>query len=415
MTLCIEIATIIAEVFIAAYLFEHLFSRRRSPWAAIAYYALFGLLLSLSTFVIPMAGIRVFLLLTASLVGNFLVYCPKPLPCFYITLLYYISVVLSDVIGGAILASQHVAMDVSIGGAERLVYNSMAKIINLLLVQLLLLLFQKNKMKALPYSAIPLIFCQLFSAYVCYQCFYSLFTASEVGIFLLVSLCLLWINIVLCVFVQLLERYYEKQTAMIAAEQQKELQLQHYQTMLERQEETRALWHDIKKYFVAIKTLADSHRTDEMDACFQEIEEKFEHINQSVDVGNPVIDSILSYELARATKIGVSVELQIWVDRELRIPAGDLFIIIGNTMDNALDACEQLPEEQRSIHLILRQTNHLLYYELSNPFPTCSAPKAGTVHGYGLRNVRACVAKNQGSFKLEQKGGKYIVSVQLNV
>lgn len=415
MTLCTEMATVIAEVFIAAYLFEHLFSRRRSPWAAIGYYAVFGLLICLSTFLIPTAGIRMSLLFLASLVGNVLVYRPKPLPCIYITLLYYITVVLSDVIGGAILAIRHVAMDVSIGGAERLVYNSMAKIINLLLVQLLLLLFQRNKMKTLPYSAIPLIFCQMFSAYVCYQCFYALFTTSEVGIFLLVSLCLLCINIVLCVFVQLLERYYEKQAAMIAAEQQKERQLQHYQTMLDRQEETRALWHDIKKYFVAMKTLAESHRTDEMDACFREIEEKFERVNQSVDVGNPVIDSILSYELARAAKVGASVELQVWVDRELRIPAGDLFIIIGNTMDNALDACEQLPEEHRSIHLILRQTNHLLYYELSNPFPASPTPKAGSVHGYGLRNVRACVVKNQGSFKLEQKDGRYTVSVQLNV
>lgn len=415
MILSIEICTVLAETIIAAYLFEHLFKRRENIYYTILYYIIYAVVIATSTFIIPMAAIRVVFLTASSLIGNYIIYRPHILSCVYITVLYYITVVLSDVIGGYILSLNNISLDFAIGGTERAIYNATAKLINLILVQLILVIFRNTNWNRMPFSSVILLFCHVFSTYTCFHCFFALFTSDQYTLFLLITLCLLTVNIIICIFVGVLQRYYDKQNAAIAASQQKEVQLRYYKEMLVHQEETRALWHDIKKYFMLLTSLFEAGQTSEASTYFQELQLKFDQINKSVDFGNPVIDSIISYELTLAANIDTKLELDIWIDHNLDISSADLFIIIGNTMENALDACALLPKEQRKIHLILHQTNHLLYYELSNPYIDTKKPKPGKVHGYGLKNVQSCVDKNLGTLKIDTQNSVFTVRIQLNV
>ena len=415
MSLCIEVCTTIAEVFLAAYLFERLFTRKHPAYIACIYYTLYGLVIILSTYFISAVILRIFALLLCSFIGNWIVYSGSLLPHIYITALYYISVLLSDLIGGAALSLHSISMDIELGGSERLLYNLLAKLINLLLVQLLILIFYRNKGRALPYTGIPLLLCQIFSAIVCYACFIALIDGDASNAFLLTGLCLLIMNMVICVFVHLLQRYYEARTEAIAAEKQREVQLQYYQDMLAHQEETRALWHDIKKYFSAMEAMIEANHSSEAKACFGELKSKFDQINHSVDVGNRIINSILSRAVKQAVEINTKLELDVRISPELSIPPADLFIIIGNTLDNALEACAQLPVETRTIHIILHQHNQLLYYEASNPCAQQQKTKQGSIHGYGLKNVKQCVEKNGGTMETVIENGTYTVKIILNV
>ena len=66
-------------------------------------------------------------------------------------------------------------------------------------------------------------------------------------------------------------------------------------------------------------------------------------------------------------------------------------------MDNAIEACDAFPAGHKpSISCTLRQKNHVLLYEISNPIPQVSVKKAGDIHGYGLENVKECVNRNSG-------------------
>ena len=47
-------------------------------------------------------------------------------------------------------------------------------------------------------------------------------------------------------------------------EQQYRLQMEYYQQLKERQEETRALWHDIKKYILAMQAVAERGNSEEL-------------------------------------------------------------------------------------------------------------------------------------------------------
>ena len=88
---------------------------------------------------------------------------------------------------------------------------------------------------------------------------------------------------------------------------------------------------------------------------------------------------------------------------------------IGNTFDNAIEACCDLPAEQRIIHLQLRKQYRSLFYRLENPYSdTSRGIRIGEYHGYGLKNINRIVQENHGDFYTKKKDGVFTVQVRLN-
>lgn len=230
------------------------------------------------------------------------------------------------------------------------------------------------------------------------------------------TLSLLYINLIMCAFVETLNRSHEREREEKTARQQLELQKNYYLDIMERQEETRRLWHDIKKYMASMESLVANENREEAQKCLEQIQSVFSGIANAVDTGNKQIDSILAYGMKKAGELGVTIRPEIWVDSRMNFPATDLFVIIGNTLDNAIEACCQIEEESaRVVSIVIHQKNHLLLYEVSNPYNGKKLQRPGNVHGYGLKNVEACVARNNGLMDISKKHGIFAVSIQLNL
>ncbi len=407
----VEEIAVLTEVLLSLHLYEGLFSEHRRQYGALVYYVV----LFLAAFLTPTPWMRAGILFSISLAGNYITYKTGFLPCLYITALYFSTLVLSDVLCAAALTAAGYGAEFTLGGPAYPVYLIFTKLLNLFLVRISLLIFKGDKPRSFRLISVPLFLCQVLSIFACYKSFFALTDGTDSGTVLLIMLCLLFVNIIICFYGKSLEDYYQRRTSAVAAEKLAELQRQYYESTAARQEETRALWHDIKKYVSAMETMVNSDRTADAEKCFAEIREKYERINTSVDVGNHVVDSILSDAVRRAREADIDLRLNVWVAPELHIPLADLYIIIGNTLDNAFEACRELPDGKRTAELLLRQSNHLLYYELKNPYLADTPPKRDRFHGYGLRNVRACVEKNGGSLDISAVEGFFTVSVQLNV
>jgi two-component system sensor histidine kinase AgrC len=98
-----------------------------------------------------------------------------------------------------------------------------------------------------------------------------------------------------------------------------------------------------------------------------------------------------------------------------RSPFQNGSIILGNTFDNAIEACCSLPAEQRTIHLQLRKQYRSLFYRLENPYSdTSRGIRIGEHHGYGLKNINRIVQENHGDFYTKKKDGVFTVQVRLN-
>lgn len=155
-------------------------------------------------------------------------------------------------------------------------------------------------------------------------------------------------------------------------------------------------------------------------------------IQPIVDTDNEIISSILNYYVSKASRQGIRAQLDVIVPDNLAVSAVDLSIIIGNTLDNAIHACSEILQEQRWIHIKMRQKNRVFYYNIRNPLPqTIIAEQApervvkqvvkqvvkpvSPLHGYGLGNVQACVRKYAGSMTIRTQEQIFDLSVRLNV
>lgn len=262
---------------------------------------------------------------------------------------------------------------------------------------------------------IPLFPCQLLSVFVCYIVLRNAVRDSFDSFLIFVLLTLLYINITIVFYAEAMRASEHRRRHSELAEQQYAMQKEYYQRLHESQEETRALWHDIKKYVLAMQAFANQKDAPQLCQIVQQADETLASISTVVDVDNVVISSILDNYARAAQEAEIPLHLDVLVPPTLSISPVDLYIILGNTLDNAIEACTPLPKEQRRIDVMLRKENAILFYRIQN---SCDVGEKvhlhGRYHGYGLNNVRKCAARYNGVVNLTKTSNSYTVEVLLN-
>ena len=166
---------------------------------------------------------------------------------------------------------------------------------------------------------------------------------------------------------------------------------------------------------MSMQAVAEHGDTEELHKIAQAATDIFERSTNVSAVGNPVVDALLNYYLRIAEKNNIKVKLDVTIPEVLTISSLSLSIILGNTFDNAIEACCSLPAEQRTIHLQLRKQYRSLFYRLENPYSdTSRGIRIGEHHGYGLKNINRIVQENHGDFYTKKKDGVFTVQVRLN-
>lgn len=99
----------------------------------------------------------------------------------------------------------------------------------------------------------------------------------------------------------------------------------------------------------------------------------------------------------------------------LEISPIDLYVILGNTLDNAINGCSVLPEKDRWIHIKMRKQIMLLLYQVSNSkSEKIAIHRSGKYHGYGLKNVERSVNRYYGQISISSSPDQYSVSIRMN-
>lgn len=415
MTLLIESVTIIAEIFLSWFFFSKFFSGTRLE--NIMFLACYSLADFIGTFFLS-APLRILLFSLIIFCFNFFYFHVKATTIIYAVLLFFTTAILADVLCGLPFPYLNLPADYILNDViGRLIYNSCAKLVHLIMLMFILFFMNIRKKTFFPAKTIPLILCHLASVFILYINFQMLISTHNYVTTTIITIALLYINIVLCYYVDFLQRSFEEHEKLAMAEQQLCLNQEFYDDLLHRQEETRSLWHDIKKYMLAMENLVNDNNLKEARNEFSAIETSFQNLRYTVDSGNPIIDGILNHEMLLAKNKNIDCSLDIWIGCELKIEATDLYVILGNTIDNAIEACANLPEDAtKTIHIKLRQKEHILLYEITNPYtPTKHKNVSKRFHGYGLYNVRRCVEHNHGTLTTNASEGQFTVSVLLNV
>lgn len=408
----VEIACVITEMWMVHMFLASLFVKKKvSFWQMLVLYGLFGAILAVLSFMDDMAFARLGFTFVGIWAVSMLLFDAKLLQGILSGVAYCAIVAVSDV--GSALAFQACGVNASAlmdNHASRALFLIAGHILFFGVIILICIINRKSHGGIPVKILLPVLPCWVISIMLSFlfawQCFVGDYEWHP--LFLIVLLGLLYTNIIMIYYTNKTNEQAQIKKDYEIAEHHYAMQQEYYDQLRVQQEETRALWHDISKYLRAAQI-------DSTNAAITEVQEMLDSISCVVDVNNRIVSVILNEYLQIAKNAGIFVEIDVQVPPELFVTAADLYVLIGNTLDNAIEACMELPAEQRKIELKLKKHNNILFYEVCNPYSEKHLRRVrGNYHGFGLKNVSKCVEKYNGKLDVVKDNGVFRVIAFLN-
>ncbi|MCL2323676.1 MAG: GHKL domain-containing protein [Oscillospiraceae bacterium] len=221
-----------------------------------------------------------------------------------------------------------------------------------------------------------------------------------------------------------LSKVYEDKLKSEVNSQEREYYFSQCQMMQDSVERMKSFRHDIKSHFAALKdfTVGNKAATDYLNELIEDID-KSEIYS---DTGNLAFDSIINYKLRKAKKDNIKLDIRMFIPPVLNVEVFDVITIMGNLLDNALEAVEKIDE--KTLKLIVKFDKSGLFIKIENSFngeieydektgedKQLVSLKSGTEHGYGLKNIRQSIEKYNGYMKITHTNNVFSVVVFIYV
>ncbi|MDD4715966.1 MAG: ATP-binding protein [Oscillospiraceae bacterium] len=240
-------------------------------------------------------------------------------------------------------------------------------------------------------------------------------------LFIIIAILIL-IDIFVFYLYDILQQYYQERLEKNLLIQQNNAYLKQLNMISQSQENMRLLRHDIKNHISVLRAFIE---TDSRDAALQyldrALEETIGNANEFAKSGNAEIDSIINYKLYAAKQLGIEADVKLKVPQRLNIQPFDLVVILGNLLENAIEASSQLSENKK-IDLSVHFDRNLLYIRIFNFYTGALWREGGKLrtthkdaenHGLGLESVQTSVDKYNGTMKISYTWQTFCVDILL--
>lgn len=178
--------------------------------------------------------------------------------------------------------------------------------------------------------------------------------------------------------------------------------------------------HDYHNHLQVMKVQIAAGQLEEMKHYLDDLEQNLNKVDTYVKSGNLMADAILNSKLSLADREGIRVNCKALLPETLPIEDVDLCVLLGNLLDNALEACEKITEEQRFLRIYMVVNKSQFYLSVQNSAReeldfnerNYISTKRGN-HGLGLKRVKALVDKYEGFLTLANEPGIFAAEVTL--
>ena len=240
----------------------------------------------------------------------------------------------------------------------------------------------------------------------------------------LLLICILCVIISVITTILLLKRKYDRRLSdfqdSVLKKQRDEVQ-NIYQTM-------RAWRHDYHNHIQSIKAMIAMQKFQELDAYLGTLEQDLDSIDIAIRTGNVGLDAILSSKVSIARKNNIEVNCTAKVPDQLKITDVHLCAIVGNLLDNAIEACEKIKPvdsaatPHKFIRIYIGMFKQQLYISVSNSTNAKRRRRLNELvtsklgeHGFGLRRIDKIAEQYDGFVNRKNEPGIFATEVMLPV
>jgi len=237
----------------------------------------------------------------------------------------------------------------------------------------------------------------------------------------LIITALVGINMLTLYFLDRLSLSFEKRLETALHAQEKDFYFAQSQLMQESVKKVRAIRHDMNLHLSALRDFSTENAdvTEYINNLLGDISESEVYST----TGNIAFDSIINFKLKSAREDNIKLDLSLLVPVQINIEIADIVTILGNLLNNALDAVAKVDDKRIILDIELSKGN--LYIKIDNTFDGnvkytdkekhITTLKDGEEHGHGLNNIRKSVEKYNGHMDITHDGNIFSVGILLYV
>ena len=204
--------------------------------------------------------------------------------------------------------------------------------------------------------------------------------------------------------------------------QQSQLQLNAYKVLNEKYIASSHVIHDVKKHIASLEGLINSNKSKEAEHYKELLTSELNKLMPKYECDNALLTVVVNNKIEAAEKMNIDFKIDSEYTEIDFISKLDITAIFSNLLDNAFEACSELPEKNRRVSLSIKRHNHFVFILLEN---TCGKVEAESENNYrstknghqgiGMSNIKNACKKYDGSFHAHSENGHFITEILIPI
>ena len=198
-------------------------------------------------------------------------------------------------------------------------------------------------------------------------------------------------------------------------------QISHYKDILSLQNETKKQRHDLKNFYTAILAMLSSGDVAEAESKISDELNLLSNKENTINTNHPAIDAVIQSKIDVCNENGITTDFKFRYNQSINVDEIELAVIIGNLLDNAIEACIKIDNDERWIKGIISAADDEITISILNS-TNCESKDLKTNkpdkvnHGIGLKSVNELVNKynGQSSYSFDSNEFKAFVVLRNN-
>ena len=210
---------------------------------------------------------------------------------------------------------------------------------------------------------------------------------------------------------------------MKAVSQQLTLQRIQFQKIAESDAEVKSQRHDLRHHLAVLRELHEQNDREKLGHYLEAVNANIPSGRGPTLCDNYAVNAVASHYADMAERMGAEVSMNLFVPAELSTELEcDLCVIIGNLMENAVEACARMTKDHRFVRVASHLRHGILTIVVDNSFEEPPRKKDGIFlsskreeEGIGLTSVLAVAKRHGGNAQFEWKDGVFQASAYVRL
>ncbi len=178
--------------------------------------------------------------------------------------------------------------------------------------------------------------------------------------------------------------------------------------------------HDYRNHIQNMKIQLAEKNYEKLDSYLNELADDLNTVDTVIKTGNVMADAILNSKLSAAEKLNIVLSVKANIPKEIPMSDVELCAVMGNLLDNAVEACEALPENERFMRIYIGRLKGQFYLSVQNSAGEVQksggkylSTKGGEEHGYGIFRIDRVAKKYGGYVNRQNEEGVFATEIML--